>query len=485
MANRFFSPDQQFLSNSGVPYAGGKLFFYATGTSTPLNTYSDQALSIANTNPVVLDSNGQAGSIFLQNLAYKVVLEDVNNNQIWTMDPVYSSDYSSFAQFQPYAGNPNGKVAGVAGTQGALPGSSSVWDYVDNILYVCTTTGNAGAAVWTAVNAASAAAITPAPQGYLTLSSDPNNPIATTDLISVGGVYYTPYVGNLVPVYNGSSFVSTTFSQLFLSFTASQAANSIYDVFVFSNSGVLTLVTGPAWTNSGSGTGARGTGAGTTQLQRLNGLWVNDVQISGKNGATTYTIPANTATYLGTIAMDSTSGQVSCILSLGQSRKWGVWNAYNRQSIQMQVSDNTTSWAYNTNTTRAANNNAANSLTTLVGLPEVYINATEQQRVQVITASGSTGGFAISGTAVIGIGINTTTTISGTPGEVSMVFDLSVSTTSWQNVFSYQLITNVSVAPGPIGNNILTALELVPSSSGNTIAYFGAASMLMQATYLG
>jgi microcystin-dependent protein len=152
MPNRFYSPDQQFLNNSGAPYAGGFLYFYASQTSTPLATYQDEALTIANAFPIVLDSNGQAGSIFLQNLAYKVVLTDSNNNQVWTEDPVYTSDFSTQAQFQIYLGNPNGFVAGNQGSYGGVP-ASVVWDAVDQLLYVATTTGTAATTVWTAINA--------------------------------------------------------------------------------------------------------------------------------------------------------------------------------------------------------------------------------------------------------------------------------------------------------------------------------------------
>src|SRR5579864_4123811 len=157
MANRFFSPNQQFFANpvTGDPLAGGLLYFYASGTSTPQNTYSDSGLTIANTNPVVLDSNGYANSIFLSNLAYKVVLTDSNNVQLWTEDPVWSSDFSTYAQVQVTNGNPNGQLAGTAGTAGALPGSSMAWDRINDILYVCTTSGSAVSAVWTAINQAS------------------------------------------------------------------------------------------------------------------------------------------------------------------------------------------------------------------------------------------------------------------------------------------------------------------------------------------
>lgn len=63
----------QVFTNNGVPAAGYKLFFYASGTSTKLDTYSDYSLSSANTNPVILDASGRA-TIFLQNALYDVIL---------------------------------------------------------------------------------------------------------------------------------------------------------------------------------------------------------------------------------------------------------------------------------------------------------------------------------------------------------------------------------------------------------------------------
>jgi hypothetical protein len=96
MTNRFISPEQQFISNAGQPYAGGFLYFYLSGTSTPTPTYQDQGLTTPNTNPVVLDSAGNAGNIFLNSsITYKVVLTDSNNNTIWTFDPVIPTDAPS------------------------------------------------------------------------------------------------------------------------------------------------------------------------------------------------------------------------------------------------------------------------------------------------------------------------------------------------------------------------------------------------------
>lgn len=482
MANRFFSPDQQFADATGLPYAGGFLYFYTTGTSTPLNTYSDSTLTTPNLNPIVLDSAGRAGSVFLQNLPYKVVLNDVNNVQVWTEDPVWSSDYSTLAQVQPFAGNPNGNLAGFAGTQGALPGSSMVWDYTNDILYVATTTGNATTTVWTAVNSPTTSSVVPTPTGYLTLNSDPSNPIPPSDITAGTAVYYTPYTGSTLPIYTGTTFSSLAFTQLTLTLSASQAADTIYDVFAFSNSGVVTLVTGPAWSNSTAGSSVRGTGAGTTQIQRLNGIWVNAVQITGRNGASTFTIGANLATYVGTIYTDHTAGQVSCYRAVGQNRKWGVWNAYNRVPTIVSVNDATANWTYSTATIRASHNipssyssivfnagsgTAANGASILVGLPEEQLNIVFSQMLRVDTSASST----IQGQSLVGI--NSTTAGSGKVGQMGLI---SASIGSQSDVFATYAL------PPALGLTNVVCLEDAISSA--VVTYSGGSNMVMKISYL-
>lgn len=87
-ASRFILPNQQVLGALG-PRAGAKLYFYATGTSTPQNTYSDSTLSTPNTNPVIADSLGQFGNVFLlSSPSYRVALTDSLDASLWTMDPV-------------------------------------------------------------------------------------------------------------------------------------------------------------------------------------------------------------------------------------------------------------------------------------------------------------------------------------------------------------------------------------------------------------
>lgn len=51
---------QQFLSNTGVPLASGKVFMYVPNTTTFKNTWQDAAQATLNTNPIILDSSGRA-----------------------------------------------------------------------------------------------------------------------------------------------------------------------------------------------------------------------------------------------------------------------------------------------------------------------------------------------------------------------------------------------------------------------------------------
>ena len=91
----------QFIDAAGVPLAGGFLYTYEAGTTTPQATYTDSAASTANSNPIVLDSRGEA-NIWLSSANYKFKLTDANGTEIWTVDniaapstalsPVFSSN---------------------------------------------------------------------------------------------------------------------------------------------------------------------------------------------------------------------------------------------------------------------------------------------------------------------------------------------------------------------------------------------------------
>jgi hypothetical protein len=81
----------QGVGFGGLPLPFGKLFSYVAGTSTPQATYVDSTQTTPNTNPVILNANGQAAVWLNPLLTYKFILQDQFGNQIYTTDQVQGS----------------------------------------------------------------------------------------------------------------------------------------------------------------------------------------------------------------------------------------------------------------------------------------------------------------------------------------------------------------------------------------------------------
>jgi hypothetical protein len=79
---------QTWFTSNGTPLSGGQIFSYIAGTSTPQATYTDETAGTPNTNPVVLNSAGQASIWLRTDLSYKIVIEDSLNNVIATIDQI-------------------------------------------------------------------------------------------------------------------------------------------------------------------------------------------------------------------------------------------------------------------------------------------------------------------------------------------------------------------------------------------------------------
>jgi hypothetical protein len=80
-------PKLQFFDANGAPLSGGQLYTYAAGTTTPLATYTDSTGVSANTNPIVLDSRGEA-NVWLSGSSYKLALYTSASVLIWTVDNI-------------------------------------------------------------------------------------------------------------------------------------------------------------------------------------------------------------------------------------------------------------------------------------------------------------------------------------------------------------------------------------------------------------
>lgn len=95
MSVRVPMPFLTALDTNGDPVSGAKAYFYEAGTTTPLDTYSDSALSTPNANPVIADSAGRFGDIFVATDDYKLVLKDADDVTIKTIDDISITDPSN------------------------------------------------------------------------------------------------------------------------------------------------------------------------------------------------------------------------------------------------------------------------------------------------------------------------------------------------------------------------------------------------------
>jgi microcystin-dependent protein len=81
----------QFFTITGIPLAGGYLYTYQAGSTTPLATYTDNGGTSSNTNPIQLGTDGRPpAEIWLTyGFNYKFVLADSTNAVIQTYDNLY------------------------------------------------------------------------------------------------------------------------------------------------------------------------------------------------------------------------------------------------------------------------------------------------------------------------------------------------------------------------------------------------------------
>jgi hypothetical protein len=102
MAGLTPSPKQQIFGSDGLPLVGGKIYTYAGGTSTPIATYTDYTAATPNTNPIILDSLGQANIWLLNTTTYKFIVKDADDVLLYTVDNIaIPLDLNSFSSPPP------------------------------------------------------------------------------------------------------------------------------------------------------------------------------------------------------------------------------------------------------------------------------------------------------------------------------------------------------------------------------------------------
>lgn len=280
-------------------------------------------------------------------------------------------------------------------------------------------------------------------EGRLTLAS--GTPVTISDQTAKTTVYFTPYLGNRIALFNGVNWDTHAFAEV--SVAVPSTLFRLFDIFIYNNGGTITLEA-VSWSQT-TGTITAATAAaecqitstshgrsdgdlvgiagitgtlGTNTANGVNGkVWAcrtiaaNTFTLDGSDtsgltytsGGTWYYIPNSRSTnitlqngvyvqsgatnkrYLGTCMTTGVSGE--CEDSVSNRL---VWNYYNRVPRQFYKVESAGSWTYSTSTVRAMNNNTATRVSLIVGAAEGYF-------IGGIAAKFSTTGSAANGEVLL------------------------------------------------------------------------------------
>jgi hypothetical protein len=229
--------------------------------------------------------------------------------------------------------------------------------------------------------------------GRLTLTTAV--PVTTADVTGAGTIYYTPYIGNYISLFDGANWITHTFTEKSLALTATDAKN--YDVFMYNNAGTLTMELSAAWATDTTRTDA---------IVLQNGVYV-------KSGATT-------RRYLGTFRASGSNVTEDSVT------KRFVWNYQNRTQRCIRKGIVTTTWAYTTGAWRYSNNDSTFIIGMVCGLNEDsihLINSTIFNSTNVGVVTAGLGVSLDSGTAPSGTNIYVSAYGSGVPGYTASSFN--------------------------------------------------------------
>jgi len=293
-----------------------------------------------------------------------------------------------------------------------------------------------------------------APGGRLTLST--GVPVTTSDVTGATTLYYTPYLDDVITLWDGTRWVTGTFAQTSLAL-GTLVNGHAYDVFAYLSSGTVTLeklawgnatvtvtIASPGvvtWTGHGlatgnafifTTTGALPTGLSANTVYFVTKVDANTFKLSTslanvaagtfintsgtQSGTHTGYSPTNRATaitiqdgrycksgdktrlYLGSFCATSTSATEDSI-----SKRF-VWNMYNRVPRPLfKAETGTANWSYTTASWRSANNSTANRVEIIRGLNEDAV------MLELLSSSQSSAGATTSA----GIGLDSTTAPTG------------------------------------------------------------------------
>lgn len=167
---------QHFDDANGRPLVGGQVFNYLVGTTTFKNTYQDVALSILNTNPVVLDARGECAMYGTG--SYRQILKDAAGNLIWDQVIPDAAGTPISVVSLPVVTGPTGTIVG---------GTVTLTATATSLL----TNGSIKSFTWTLPDGSTS--VTPATAGSATKAFSPPGAVGSTYTVTV---FATDSAGN-------------------------------------------------------------------------------------------------------------------------------------------------------------------------------------------------------------------------------------------------------------------------------------------------
>ncbi|MBP8110990.1 MAG: right-handed parallel beta-helix repeat-containing protein [Agitococcus sp.] len=152
-----------FITGTNRPLAGGLMYTYKAGTTDPATTYSDDA-GTTNTNPIVLDSDGQCDLFLDDAVSYRIILKNsagvtqFDKDRIASLGSTQVQSFNSIAALRLRSGTTIANAAKTLGyySAGDGGGNSFYWDSTstatDNAGTVIKPTAVSGAGRWLAVD---------------------------------------------------------------------------------------------------------------------------------------------------------------------------------------------------------------------------------------------------------------------------------------------------------------------------------------------
>lgn len=293
----------QFFDNDGVVLAGGKLYSYDAGTTTPRATYTSASGATPNTNPIILDSAGRvAGEVWLtSNINYKFILKTSDDVTLWTSDDIAGVPASSITSLRI-----NGTTSGYVDLQtvpvaGAntitFPAATGTVLLDPNTAFTGTTTFETISATGdiSGRNFTSSGSITLSEMVYSSGTGQFKIPVGTT----------TQRAG----AFNGNgSIAGTTLS------IATVSTGSLYVGATITGSGVTA---GTRITAFGTGTGGAGTYT-VTPSQTVSSTVIVDAPATGmiRFNSTLTTFEGYNGTSWGSIGGGATGGGSDAVFNL-------------------------------------------------------------------------------------------------------------------------------------------------------------------------